>query len=86
MSGRDLLKGKGNIPSAKVEFFVGNTAQVILKNKWKPLWYFHLKAPNGKIILQSEGYTSLHMATKGWDAIVNYAGVAKVVVKGAKAK
>lgn len=42
-------------------------------------WYFRLKAPNGKIVAQSEGYTRKRNALKGIAAVKAYAK-AKVVV------
>ena len=42
-------------------------------------YYFHLKAPNGKIICQSEGYNSKRARDNGIAAIKKYAADAEVV-------
>ena len=42
-------------------------------------FYFHLKAPNGKIICQSEGYNSKRARDNGIAAIRKYAADAEVV-------
>ncbi len=39
-------------------------------------YYWHLKAPNGEIICQSEGYTSKQGALNGVDACKRYATTA----------
>lgn len=41
-------------------------------------WYFHLKATNGKIIAQSEGYSRKRNALKGIAAIKKCAAKASV--------
>jgi len=41
-------------------------------------WFFRLKAPNGKIVLQSETYKSRAMALKGIAAIKKYAADAPI--------
>lgn len=43
----------------KFEIFTGSDS----------LFYFHLKARNGEIILKSEGYTQKHNASKGIDSV-----------------
>lgn len=42
-------------------------------------WYFHLKAGNGEIICQSEGYKSKQSAEKGIRSVKENASSAKVV-------
>jgi uncharacterized protein YegP (UPF0339 family) len=41
-------------------------------------YYWHLKAPNGEIICQSEGYNSKQGAVNGVDACKRYASYASV--------
>ena len=48
-------------------------------NGWH--YYFHLKAPNGKIICQSEAYNTKAACLKGIEAIKRYAADAEVVEK-----
>jgi len=43
-------------------------------------WYFRLRAVNGKIIAQSEGYSRKRNALKGIAAIKKCAGKASVVI------
>lgn len=43
------------------------------------LWYFHLKAPNGKIMLPSEGYVSRRNVNRALDVAIGYASVAEIV-------
>ena len=45
-----------------------------------PEWYFRLRAANGKIIAQSEGYTRKRNALKGIRAIKKCAAKASVEV------
>ncbi len=40
------------------------------------LWYFHLKAPNGGILVQSGGYITEHECLEGIDMVRRYADVA----------
>ena len=44
--------------------------------------YFHLRAANGKIVCQSEGYTRERNALKGIAAIKKCAGRARIVIVG----
>jgi uncharacterized protein YegP (UPF0339 family) len=44
-------------------------------------WYFHLKAPNGKVIAASEGYNQKRNAKKGIAAVKKFAASAKVEEK-----
>lgn len=44
-------------------------------------WYFHLKASNGKIIAQSEGYNTKRSALNGIASIKKNAAKAKIVMK-----
>ena len=53
----------------KFEIFKGKSRQ----------WYFRLKAANGKIICQSEGYTTKQGAVKGCKSVVNTAEYAIVM-------
>ena len=49
---------------------------------WKSMngdWYFHLVAPNGKLIADSEGYSRKSNALKGIKAVKAYALNAKIV-------
>lgn len=50
----------------------------IFKGKRKQ-WYFRLRAGNGKIILQSEGYVQKRNAYKGIQSIYNCVEVAGIV-------
>jgi uncharacterized protein YegP (UPF0339 family) len=43
------------------------------------LWYFHLKAPNGGILVQSGGYITEHECLNGIDLLRLYADVAVLV-------
>lgn len=56
--------------SGKIEVFKGDNGD----------WFFHLKAPNGQVILASEGYTRKRNAMKGIEAVKKYAGKAAVKV------
>lgn len=40
----------------------------VFKGK-KDLWYFRLRASNGKIVAQSEGYTQRHNVKNGISAV-----------------
>lgn len=40
-------------------------------------WYFHLKAENGKVIAQSQGYTTKDNCINGIDSIKNNALTAR---------
>jgi len=40
-------------------------------------WYFHLKATNGEIIAQSQGYTTKENCITGMDSIKNNANTAE---------
>ncbi len=40
------------------------------------LWYFHLKAPNGEVIVSSEGYTSKDNCTNGIESVKKFAPTA----------
>lgn len=42
-------------------------------------FYFRLKAPNGEIIAQSQGYASKQGAERGASAVQEYAAAASVV-------
>ncbi len=42
------------------------------------LWYFHLKAPNGEIIANSEGYTTKDNCRNGIDSLKKYAPSADI--------
>lgn len=53
----------------KYRLFKGNDDQ----------WYFHLCAPNGEIIAQSEGYTERHSALNGIKSVKLNAPIAEVV-------
>lgn len=44
-------------------------------------WYFHLEAPNGEIIAQSEGYTTKDSCLNGIDAVKSYAPTAEIIEK-----
>ncbi|MEO5348562.1 MAG: YegP family protein [Magnetococcus sp. YQC-3] len=44
-------------------------------------FYFHLKAPNGEIIAQSEGYKTKQGANDGIEKVKKYAPSASVVEK-----
>ena len=37
------------------------------------LWYFHLKAPNGEVIVSSEGYTSKDNCSNGIESVKKFA-------------
>lgn len=45
----------------------------------KKQWRFRLRATNGKIICQSEGYTRRNNCIKGIKAIKNYSWRAKII-------
>ena len=45
------------------------------------LWYFHLKAPNGGLLVQSAGYLTEHDCLDGIDMLRLYADVAVLVKK-----
>ena len=55
--------------SAKFELFKGKNGE----------YYFRLKAPNGEVIADSEGYRSKAGARNGIDAVKKYAASAEVV-------
>ena len=55
-------------PEAKFFLFEGEDGQ----------WYFHLKAGNGQIIAQSEGYTRKSNALNGIASVKKNAGKAKI--------
>ena len=63
------------VSNAKAKFEVFESEAV-------PEWFFRLKAPNGKIICQSEGYIRQRNAEKGIESIKKYAAKAKVVILG----
>ena len=44
--------------------------------------YFHLRAANGKIVCQSEGYSRERNALKGIASIKKNAGKARIVIMG----
>lgn len=44
-------------------------------------WYFHLVAPNGEIIAQSEGYKAKDGAIKGAESVKKYAETAEILEK-----
>jgi uncharacterized protein YegP (UPF0339 family) len=49
---------------------------------WKSmggLWFFHLLGKNGKVLLQSEAYTTKSKALKGIEAIREGAAAANIV-------
>jgi len=58
----------------KFEVFIGNAVD--------RQWYFRLRAANGKIIAQSEGYSRKRNALKGIAAIKKCAGRAPIVILG----
>jgi uncharacterized protein YegP (UPF0339 family) len=35
-------------------------------------WYFHLKAPNGEVIVSSEGYSTKDNCTHGIESVKEY--------------
>ena len=41
-------------------------------------WYFHLKAPNGEVVAQSQGYTSKDNCINGIKAVKSYAVTALI--------
>ncbi len=45
-------------------------------------WYFNLKAPNGKIVAQSEGYSRKRNALKGIASIKKFAPEAIIEIDG----
>ena len=47
-------------------------------------WYFHLVAPNGEIIAQSEGYKSKDGCIKGAEAVKKYSQTAEILEKEVK--
>lgn len=51
----------------------------IFRSIFNGQWYFGLFAPNGKQILQSEGYKSKNMALKGIESIKKFASGAQIV-------
>ena len=42
-------------------------------------YYFHFKAPNGQIVLQSEGYTSKQNCQHGIECVRNNANMAEII-------
>jgi uncharacterized protein YegP (UPF0339 family) len=56
-------------PMAKFEIFIGHDRK----------FYFHLKAENGKIVLESQGYTQKQHALDGIASIKRIAADAEVV-------
>jgi len=52
----------------------------VFEGEATPEWFFRLRAGNGKIIAQSEGYSRKRNALKGIRAIKKCAGKARVVV------
>lgn len=51
------------------------------KSKKDEQWYFHLVAPNGEIIAQSEGYTTKDNCLNGIEAVKSYAPTAEIIEK-----
>ena len=41
------------------------------------MWYFHLKSPNGEVIAQSEGYTTMKNCTEGIESVKRWAKTAE---------
>jgi len=68
LNGIDSVK-KNSQDANRFETFVGNDGQ----------HYFKLKAANGEIILQSQGYSSLAGATNGVESVMNHAPDAEIV-------
>jgi uncharacterized protein YegP (UPF0339 family) len=50
----------------------------IFRSELNGEWYFGLFSPNGKQILQSEGYSSKSKALKGIESIRKWAPIAEV--------
>ncbi len=50
-----------------VEFF---------KGKHSREWFWHLRAPNGRVVAQGEGFSSEAKARASFAAVAKYAGVA----------
>ena len=50
----------------------------LFKSPANSKWYFRLKASNGKIVAQSEGYSNRRNARKGIEAVRRIAAKAKV--------
>lgn len=48
------------------------------ENAWSK-WYFHLVAPNGKIICDSEGYNTKRACLNGIKAVQKYSLSAEVI-------
>jgi len=46
-------------------------------------WYFHLLAPNGEIVAQSQGYTTKDNCINGINAVKLYASTA-IIYEGQK--
>jgi hypothetical protein len=67
-NGIDSVK-KNSQDANRFETFVGNDGQ----------HYFKLKAANGEIILQSQGYSSLAAATNGVESVMKHAPDAEIV-------
>ena len=67
-NGIDSVK-KNSKDAGRFETFEGNNGQ----------HYFKLKAGNGEIILQSQGYSSLAGATNGVESVMNHAPDAEIV-------
>ena len=66
-NGIDSVKKNSKDP-ARFETFVGNDGQ----------HYFKLKAANGEVILQSQGYSSLAGATNGVESVMKHAPDAEI--------
>ena len=67
-NGIDSVK-KNSQDANRFETFVGNDGQ----------HYFKLKAANGEVILQSQGYSSLAGATNGVESVMKHAPDAEIV-------
>jgi uncharacterized protein YegP (UPF0339 family) len=48
------------------------------KSKKDGMWYFHLKAPNGEVIVDSEGYTTKDNCVFGIESVKKNAPTAFV--------
>ena len=58
-----------------------NERFVVFRSNGDDLWYFHLKANNGKIIAQSEGYNTKRSALNGIASIKKNAAKAKIITR-----
>ena len=56
------------------------TRFVLFQGASSKQWYFHLKASNGKIICQSEGYNTKPSTLKGIASIKKNAAKAKIIM------